>query len=105
MYERITEWLANHPIASGSLLAFVLAMLRMYGSNKSWKSQCVEACTCALISTGLTFLCTSIWHLDVNISIFLGSACGYFGTDNIRAFAHKFLNKKLNNDIEVNDED
>ena len=104
MYERITEWLANHPVVSGSLIAFILALLRMYGSNKSWKAQFVEACTCALLSTGLTYFCTSIWHLDVNISIFLGSACGYFGTDNIRAFAHKFLNKKLNI-IEVNDED
>lgn len=78
-------------------------MLRMVTSKKSLVSQISEALTCALISTGLTYFCIAIWNTDVQIGIFIGSLCGYLGTDNIKALVNRFLNQKIGKEKENED--
>lgn len=96
IYDHVGAFFENHPNSTGAVMAFILAILRLcFNQQKSFKSMIVDSLICAFISTGVTYLITSIWVIDPKISIFIGSMCGYIGADNLRIIISQIINSKL----------
>ena len=96
LYDTICNWFIAHPISSGSLMAFILAIMRIFLSGqRNIKVMFIESLMCAFLSVGVTYLLTSFWQIKPEISIFVGSMCGYLGVDNLKLILNKFLINKL----------
>ena len=98
MYDAVCTWLSLHPVSSGSIMAFILSVLRLYmQGERTFKTIFTESLICAFLSVGVTYLMTAGCGLSSEISVFIGSMTGYIGADNVKVLIQKIISNKLAN--------
>ena len=78
-------------------MAFIVAFLRQKQRQIKSFSTCVsEAAMCAFLSSGLGQFAVYAFDVKPEISMFIGTFCGFLGTDYIRLFIRFYIHNRLN---------
>ena len=89
------SWYSVHGVAAAILMAFLRAAFMR--NKRAFRYILLDATMCASIAYTAIPVCTHIFgHPDY--SQFIGVMIGFVGTEKIREFLFKFINKKVSQD-------
>ena len=95
----IEQFLQDHPIIAGSLLAFVTSLLRMYNRHESWANKLIDSPLCMSLTTGIFYGLDYITPLQPKVALCIGSFVGYLGTEQIKEMILRAIDIKINSNI------
>lgn len=90
------EFLNNHEILSGSLLAFVTSLLRLWRKPASWGNRIIDSALCMSLTVGIYYGVNQVYPLNPNVALCIGSFVGYMGTEQIKDMIIKLWALKTN---------
>ena len=97
-FERIVQWFNNHPIFSGAILSFILAVLRSARSGTGWVATLFEASICSFLTIGaFSFVQIFFPAVTEQACVGIGSIIGYLGTPTVQKYLLIAINAKTNN--------
>lgn len=86
----IEEFISNHEVLSGSLLAFVTSLLRLWRKPDSWGNRLIDSALCMSLTVGLYYGINQVYPLNPNVALGIGSFVGYLGTEQIKEMILRF---------------
>ena len=94
------DFLNNHEILSGCLLAFVTSLMRLWRKPDAWGNKLIDSALCMSLTVGLYYGINQLHPLNPNVALCIGSFVGYIGTEQIKEMILKFWAAKTgaNND-------
>lgn len=95
------DFLTNHEVLTGCVLAFFTSMLRLWRQPGSWGNRLIDSALCMSLTVGLYYGINQVYPLAPNAALCIGSFVGYFGTEQIKELILKFWASKTrerNND-------
>ena len=95
----IEQFLREHPVLSGALLAFVTSLLRMYNCHESWANKLIDSALCMSLTTGSFYGLNYFSPLDPKVALCIGSFVGYLGTEQIKEIILNAIDIKTNSSI------
>ena len=99
----IEQFLQDHPIIAGSLLAFVTSLLRMYNRHESWTNKLIDSALCMSLTTGIFYGLDYITPLQPKVALCIGSFVGYLGTEQIKEMILRAIDIKTHGVISAED--
>ena len=99
----IEQFLQDHPIIAGSLLAFVTSLLRMYNRHESWANKLIDSALCMSLTTGIFYGLDYITPLQPKVALCIGSFVGYLGTEQIKEMILRAIDIKTHGVISAED--
>lgn len=99
----IEQFLQDHPIIAGSLLAFVTSLLRLYNSRGSWANKLIDSALCMSLTTGIFYGLDYITPLQPKVALCIGSFVGYLGTEQIKEMILRAIDVKTHGVISAED--
>lgn len=96
----LEDFLSNHEIISGCLLAFVTSLMRLWRNPDAWGNKLIDSALCMSLTVGLYYGINQLHPLNPNVALCIGSFVGYIGTEQIKEMILKFWAAKTgaNND-------
>ena len=101
----IEQFLQDHPIIAGSLLAFVTSLLRMYNRHESWANKLIDSALCMSLTTGIFYGLDYITPLQPKVALCIGSFVGYLGTEQIKEMILRAIDIRTHGVISAEDID
>lgn len=92
--QKFEQFLAEHMVLFGAVLAFATSMLRLAFVRRSFLSKLVESAICASVTIGVFYGLCAFYPVAENVAVAIGSAVGYLGTDKIKEIIMKRLDAK-----------
>lgn len=86
----IEEFISNHEVLNGSLLAFVTSLLRLWRKPDSWGNRLIDSALCMSLTVGLYYGINQVYPLNPNVALGIGSFVGYLGTEQIKEMILRF---------------
>lgn len=80
----IEDWLNNHQVISGTVLAFGTSMLRLWRNPDSWGNKIIDSLLCMSLTVGIYYGACYIMPIGNNGALCIGSFVGYLGTEQIK---------------------
>ena len=99
----IEQFLQDHPIIAGSLLAFVTSLLRLYNRHESWANKLIDSALCMSLTTGIFYGLDYITPLQPKVALCIGSFVGYLGTEQIKEMILRAIDIKTHGVISAED--
>lgn len=97
-----TEHYTGFCILGGGIMSFIVALLRQKQAHIKSFSVCLsEAILCAFLSSAFGELAVYAFEMRPEVSMFIGTFCGFLGTDYIKSFIHTYLNARISNKDEM----
>lgn len=97
-----TEHYTGFCILGGAIMSFIVALLRQNQAHIKSLSVCLsEAVLCAFLSSAIGELAVYAFDMRPEVSMFIGTFCGFLGTDYIKSFTHTYLNARISNKDEM----
>ena len=90
----LEDFLNNHEILGGCLLAFVTSLLRLWRKPGSWGNRIIDSALCMSLTVGLYYGINTVHPINPNVAVCIGSCVGYFGTEQIKEIILKFWESK-----------
>lgn len=91
-----TEHYTGFCIVGGGVMGFIVALLRQEQAHIKSISVCLsEAALCAFLSSAIGELAVYAFDMRPEISMFIGTFCGFLGTDYIKGFIHNYLSMRI----------
>ena len=84
------DFLSNHEIISGCLLAFVTSLMRLWRKPDAWGNKLIDSALCMSLTVGLYYGINQLHPLNPNVALCIGSFVGYIGTEQIKEMILKF---------------
>ena len=98
-YNLVENWLSEHIVMAGAMLAFITSLLRTWRQETSIKSKLLDSLLCMSITLGIYYTVTSFYQLPDVIAVGIGSFVGYFGTEQVKqVILNRFVNITNNKD-------
>lgn len=99
LYEFVENWLSEHIVMAGAMLAFITSLLRTWRQETSISSKLLDSLLCMSLTLGIYYTATSFYQLPDVIAVGIGSFVGYFGTEQVKqVILNRFSNiTKSNN--------
>ena len=95
----IEQFLREHPVLTGALLAFVTSLLRMYNRHESWANKLIDSALCMSLTTGIFYGLNYFSPLDPKVALCIGSFVGYLGTEQIKEIILRAVDIKTNSNL------
>ncbi len=77
-------------------MGFVVAWIREKQAEvKSRSARVAEAAMCACLSSALGQMGIYLFDMQPELSMLVGTFCGFLGTDYIKALIQSYINKKI----------
>ena len=99
----IEQFLSEHPVLSGALLAFVTSLLRLWNRQGSWCNKLIDSALCMSLTTGIFYGLNYFSPLDPKVALCIGSFVGYLGTEQIKEMILRAIDIKTNGVISAED--
>ena len=99
----IEQFLSEHPVLSGALLAFVTSLLRLWNRQGSWCNKLIDSALCMSLTTGIFYGLNYFSPLDPKVALCIGSFVGYLGTEQIKEMILRAVDIKTNGVISAED--
>lgn len=99
----IEQFLREHPVLSGALLAFVTSLLRLWNRQGSWCNKLIDSALCMSLTTGIFYGLNYFSPLDPKVALCIGSFVGYLGTEQIKEIILRAVDIKTNGVISAED--
>ena len=99
----IEQFLREHPVLSGALLAFVTSLLRLWNRQGSWCNKLIDSALCMSLTTGIFYGLNYFSPLDPKVALCIGSFVGYLGTEQIKEMILRAIDIKTNGVISAED--
>ena len=99
----IEQFLREHPVLSGALLAFVTSLLRLWNRQGSWCNKLIDSALCMSLTTGIFYGLNYFSPLDPKVALCIGSFVGYLGTEQIKEMILRTIDIKTNGVISAED--
>ena len=99
----IEQFLREHPVLSGALLAFVTSLLRLWNRQGSWSNKLIDSALCMSLTTGIFYGLNYFSPLDPKVALCIGSFVGYLGTEQIKEMILRAIDIKTNGVISAED--
>lgn len=99
----IEQFLREHPVLSGALLAFVTSLLRLWNRQGSWANKLIDSALCMSLTTGIFYGLNYFSPLDPKVALCIGSFVGYLGTEQIKEIILRAVDIKTNGVISAED--
>ena len=99
----IEQFLQDHPIIAGALLAFVTSLLRLYNRHGSWVNKLIDSALCMSLTTGIFYGLDYITPLQPKVALCIGSFVGYLGTEHIKEIILRAIDIKTHGVISAED--
>ena len=99
----IEQFLSEHPVLSGALLAFVTSLLRLWNRQGSWCNKLIDSALCMSLTTGIYYGLNYFSPLDPKVALCIGSFVGYLGTEQIKEMILRAIDIKTNGVISAED--
>lgn len=98
--QKILDFLTEHYTASciigGGLMGFIVAWIRENQAQvKSKSARIAEAAMCACLSSALGQMAIYLFEMQPELSMLVGTFCGFLGTDYIKALIQSYISKKV----------
>lgn len=80
-------------------MGFIVAWIReKQASVKSHSARVAEAALCACLSSALGQMGVYLFDMRPELSMLVGTFCGFLGTDYIKMIIQSYISKKVNKD-------
>lgn len=99
----IEQFLSEHPVLSGALLAFVTSLLRLWNRQGSWCNKLIDSALCMSLTTGIFYGLNYFSPLDPKVALCIGSFVGYLGTEQIKEMILRAIDIKTHGVISAED--
>ena len=99
----IEQFLREHPVLSGALLAFVTSLLRLWNRQGSWSNKLIDSALCMSLTTGIFYGLNYFSPLDPKVALCIGSFVGYLGTEQIKEMILRAIDIKTHGVISAED--
>lgn len=99
----IEQFLREHPVLSGALLAFATSLLRLWNRQGSWCNKLIDSALCMSLTTGIFYGLSYFCPLDPKVALCIGSFVGYLGTEQIKEMILRAIDIKTNGVISEED--
>ena len=99
----IEQFLREHPVLTGALLAFVTSLLRLWNRQGSWCNKLIDSALCMSLTTGIFYGLNYFSPLDPKVALCIGSFVGYLGTEQIKEMILRAIDIKTNGVISAED--
>ena len=99
----IEQFLREHPVLSGALLAFVTSLLRLWNRQGSWANKLIDSALCMSLTTGIFYGLNYITPLQPKVALCIGSFVGYLGTEQIKEMILRAIDIKTHGVISAED--
>lgn len=99
----IEQFLQDHPIIAGALLAFVTSLLRLWNRQGSWCNKLIDSALCMSLTTGIFYGLDYITPLQPKVALCIGSFVGYLGTEQIKEMILRAIDIKTHGVISAED--
>ena len=99
----IEQFLREHPVLSGALLAFVTSLLRLWNRQGSWANKLIDSALCMSLTTGIFYGLNYFSPLDPKVALCIGSFVGYLGTEQIKEIILRAVDIKTHGVISAED--
>lgn len=90
----LEDFVNNHEIVSGCILAFITSLLRLWRKPASWGNRLIDSALCMSLTVGIYYGINQVHPLNPNVALCIGSFVGYFGTEQIKEMILKFWSLK-----------
>lgn len=97
----IEQFLREHPVLSGALLAFVTSLLRLWNRQGSWCNKLIDSALCMSLTTGIYYGLNYFSPLDPKVALCIGSFVGYLGTEQIKEMILRAIDIKTHGVIDI----
>lgn len=102
--QRILDFVNAHYdalcIFVGGLAGFIVTMLKNKETKKSFSAKASEAALCACISASLCQFGIYAFDMSPNLSMFVGTFCGWLGADYIKNLVTSYIESKVKKEAE-----
>lgn len=86
-------WEGDAPIG-GAMMAFIMALLRMMYSGKTWWETLIEGLLCGALT--LTAVSTmSFFGIPKDLTVAIGGFIGFVGVKEVKRILDKIISKKI----------
>lgn len=99
----IEQFLREHPVLTGALLAFVTSLLRLWNRQGSWCNKLIDSALCMSLTTGIFYGLNYFSPLDPKVALCIGSFVGYLGTEQIKEIILRAVDIKTHGVISAED--
>lgn len=99
----IEQFLREHPVLTGALLAFVTSLLRLWNRQGSWSNKLIDSALCMSLTTGIFYGLNYFSPLDPKVALCIGSFVGYLGTEQIKEMILRAIDVKTHGVISAED--
>lgn len=97
LYDKVSEWLALHPITTGGALALILTGIRVIRNQQrpTFATVCLEGVCCGLLSMAFSYAAIGMLGADSSVGVLIGSTAGFIGLDRIKVLFNALLDHYL----------